>query len=131
MCPAWSNSLFEDNAEFGYGYSLAFAQRRDKLADTIKGVMDSGIAPELKDAFGAWLEGMNDTKASREAGDKIKELIGAAIESACCPDLKGQLLEIQEAGDLFTKKSIWIFGGDRLWDWYFGILRFGTGGVGF
>ena len=47
--PAWANSLFEDNAEYGFGMELAVAQRREKLADLVRQAMDSDISKNLKE----------------------------------------------------------------------------------
>ena len=109
--PAWANSLFEDNAEFGYGMNLATTQRRNKLADLIQKAMESELPADLKAAFGEWLDGKEDAVASRKAGDKMRELLKPATSKAS-GDLKAILSEIQSMEDLFTKKSVWIFGGD-------------------
>ncbi|MBN2376491.1 MAG: pyruvate:ferredoxin (flavodoxin) oxidoreductase [Sedimentisphaerales bacterium] len=115
--PAWANSLFEDNAEFGYGFNLAFTQRRDYLADRIHQALDSAISPELKEAFQAWLENMNDGEKSRQIGDTIRELLAPQAKDDA---LLNEILSMQ---DLFTKKSVWVFGGDG---WAYDI---GYGGV--
>ena len=109
--PAWANSLFEDNAEFGFGMNLAVVQRRNKLADLINQALELGVGGELKNAFTEWLEGKDEAAASRKAGDKVKALIDSAAGQAGS-DLKGILTEIAGMKDLYTKKSIWIFGGD-------------------
>lgn len=109
--PAWANSLFEDNAEFGFGMDLAISQRREKLADLIKQALESDISAGLKETFNEWLEGKDDAVSSRAAGDRIKELIDAEANRAS-GDLKNILNEIAGMKDLYTKKSIWIFGGD-------------------
>ncbi|HBT15519.1 MAG TPA: pyruvate:ferredoxin (flavodoxin) oxidoreductase, partial [Firmicutes bacterium] len=68
--PAWANSLFEDNAEFGFGMNLAVLQRRNKLADLINQALELGINGELKIAFAEWLQSKDEAEASRKAGDK-------------------------------------------------------------
>ncbi len=104
--PAWANSLFEDNAEFGYGFHLAFSQRREYLAGKMREAMAQEVPAELKTAMQAWLEGMNDSEKSRVVGDTLRELLAKAAG-------KNVLLkEILSMQDLFTKKSIWVFGGD-------------------
>ncbi len=108
--PAWANSLFEDNAEFGYGMNLALVQRRKKLADLIQQVEPS-VSGELKTAFGEWLEGKDDSTASRKAGDKIKAVIDQEAAKAS-GEAKELLSQIAAMKDIYTKKSIWIFGGD-------------------
>jgi pyruvate-ferredoxin/flavodoxin oxidoreductase len=108
--PAWANSLFEDNAEFGFGMNLAMVQRRNKLADLIKQAQDN-VSGDLKTAMGEWLEGKDDGAVSRKAGDKIKDLIDKEAAKAS-GDAKSLLTQIAEMKDLYTKKSVWIFGGD-------------------
>ncbi len=107
--PVWGNSLFEDAAEYGYGMGLAVNRRRDKLADLIAQAADSldtDVPEALKTAMKAWLEGKDDASASREHGDKIKEILS-------CTACKTPLLdEIEAMADLLTKKSVWCFGGD-------------------
>jgi len=103
--PTWANSLFEDNAEYGFGMGLATLQRRDMLADLMKKALDE-TSGELAEAFKAWLSGMFDAELSREAGDKIKNLLKG--NTAGNPVLE----QIWTMRDLYTKKSIWIIGGD-------------------
>jgi len=102
--PAWANSLFEDNAEYGFGMMLATTQRRAKLADLIRQAEEKNSG-ELKDAFANWLQYMNDADKSKEYGDKIKAL----LEKNHKDDI---LTQIWESRDLLTKKSIWAVGGD-------------------
>ncbi len=102
--PAWANSLFEDNAEYGFGMVLATLQRRAKLADLI-GEAEKEASGILKDAFSGWLNSMNDAEKSKEYGDTIKSLLKESHD--------GFLLgEIWQAKDMLTKKSIWSVGGD-------------------
>jgi pyruvate-ferredoxin/flavodoxin oxidoreductase len=109
--PAWANSLFEDNAEFGFGMNLALTQRRAKLADLLKKANELGVDGNLQTAFTEWLDGKNDAAVSRKAGDQMKELIdGAAAKAA--GELKIVLTEIAGMKDLYVKKSVWVFGGD-------------------
>lgn len=104
--PAWANSLFEDNAEYGLGMVLATIQRRKKLAELVQQAIDENkISGELKEAFKDWLENKDDAEKSREYGDKIKAL----LEKNHSDKL---LNEIWESRDLLTKKSIWAIGGD-------------------
>lgn len=109
--PAWANSLFEDNAEFGLGLMLGATQRRAFLADLVRKALESEVPQDLKDAFQQWLDNFNKGEASRECGEKIVELIEAEIEQVAEP---GQRLlhEILEGSDYLTKKSVWVFGGD-------------------
>ena len=115
--PAWSNSLFEDNAEFGFGMNLATAQRRAKLADVIKEIAANAQKDEVKAAAQEWLDNMDEAEGSKKAGEKL-----VALLEAC--DCNGENKKfVLENKDLLTKKSIWIFGGDG---WAYDI---GYGGV--
>ena len=115
--PAWSNSLFEDNAEFGFGMNLATTQRRNKLADVIKEVVENGKDEAVVAAAKEWLENKDDAEGSRKAGDKLVALLEG--KEGCC-ERRQYILDNK---DLLTKKSIWIFGGDG---WAYDI---GYGGV--
>jgi pyruvate-ferredoxin/flavodoxin oxidoreductase len=109
--PAWANSLFEDNAEYGYGMNLALQQRRGKLADLVNKALALGVDGELKTAFEQWLEGKDKAEASRKAGDQIKALIDSATAQAD-GEMKEVLTAIAGMKDIYTKKSVWILGGD-------------------
>ncbi|NLY91321.1 MAG: 4Fe-4S dicluster domain-containing protein, partial [Firmicutes bacterium] len=109
--PAWANSLFEDNAEYGYGMQLALRQRRAKLEELINQALALGLEGELKTAFTQWLAGKDEAEASRKAGDQIKALIDSAAAQAG-GEMKEVLTAIAGMKDLYTKKSVWIFGGD-------------------
>jgi len=109
--PAWANSLFEDNAEYGFGMELGVTQRREKLADLIREALDAKLSKELKKAFQVWLENMYDGDKSREYGRKIEELI--ELEMLDKEDSANALLcDILDRSDYLAKKSIWAFGGD-------------------
>ncbi len=110
--PAWANSLFEDNAEFGYGMNLATKQRRAKLADTVKALVEAAQCSEDVRAAGAeWLENMDDAAGSRAAGEKLIKACEAAVAKHSC-EASGLAREVLESRDLLTKQSVWIFGGD-------------------
>ena len=100
--PAWANSLFEDNAEFGYGMNLAYKARRNKLEADIRAAYDS-VNEKTNAAFAAWLEGKDDAKKSKEAAKLVKEALATE---------KAELKDIRDNVDCLVKPSIWIFGGD-------------------
>ena len=102
--PAWANSLFEDNAEYGFGMVLATIQRRNKLADLIKKAREKASG-ELKEAFTGWLKNKDNADGSKEYGNKIKSLLKNNHSDKL-------LNEIWESRTLLTKKSIWSVGGD-------------------
>ena len=105
--PAWANSLFEDNAEFGFGMFLATKQRRAKLADLVTELAACCDA-EGKAICEAWLAGMDNADASKKAGAALKALV-ADCKGDSCSDL---CKEIAGMSDLLVKKSQWIIGGD-------------------
>jgi pyruvate-ferredoxin/flavodoxin oxidoreductase len=116
--PSWANSLFEDNAEFGYGMSLAVTQLRNKLADLVSEAIETPISEDLKAALSEWLKVMDDNEASRIASEKVLFLL--------TPENIGNnniLKEISNKKDYLIKKSQWILGGDG---WGYDI---GYGGV--
>ncbi len=101
--PAWGNSLFEDNAEYGYGMEVAVTQRRNRLAELIRAaISDKSTDNALKTAMQKWLDSFNDPTASAENGEAVMRLL---------PD-DGPSAEIRELADMFAKKSIWAIGGD-------------------
>jgi len=104
--PAWANSLFEDNAEYGFGMALAAIQRRAKLADLIKESIDQNkVSGDLKETFKGWLENKDNAEGSKEYGNKIKSLLKDNHDDKL-------LNQIWEARTMLTKKSIWASGGD-------------------
>jgi pyruvate-ferredoxin/flavodoxin oxidoreductase len=109
--PAWANSLFEDNAEYGFGMSLGVAQRRNKLADLIREGLGADVSKELKEAFQGWLDHMHDGDKSKEWGRKIEELVEMEMthKDGSTQTLLGDILD---RSDYLVKKSIWIIGGD-------------------
>ncbi len=117
--PAWANSLFEDNAEFGFGMNLATAQRRAKLAEVITEVTEVGKDEAVVAAAKEWLANKDDAEGSRAAGDKLVAALEARKDKQGC-ERREYILNNK---DLLTKKSIWIFGGDG---WAYDI---GYGGV--
>ena len=107
--PAWANSLFEDNAEFGYGMYLANAQIRGRLEENVNVLAEcdkAGVAEAAK----AWLETKNDSGANMAASEAlIKLLESTEFDKDCCKAAAQAILKDQ---DYLNKKSIWIFGGD-------------------
>ncbi|MDQ7092753.1 pyruvate:ferredoxin (flavodoxin) oxidoreductase [Desulfosporosinus sp. PR] len=104
--PSWANSLFEDNAEFGYGMYLGVRQQREKLAALMNQALEMEISTELKGAFQEWLAGWTDADASKAATAKIL----AALEGYAGDNKV--LAEILSKKDQLVKKSQWIIGGD-------------------
>ena len=109
--PAWNNSLFEDNAEFGYGMALANDAIRARLADYVKGIEASDkTSASLKAACKEYLDTSKSSVANREPTDKlIAELEKVAGGSGEVAELAKKTLADK---DYLAKKSMWIFGGD-------------------
>ena len=110
--PAWANSLFEDNAEFGYGINLAYKARRTKLEAEVKELMENGWKDyaEGKAACEEWLANMDDAEGSKAAAAKLVKALESCKDCGCESDALCK--EIYKAKDCLVKKSIWIFGGD-------------------
>ena len=114
--PAWSNSLFEDNAEFGYGMLLAQKAIRSGLKTKVESVMaNENASEEVKAACKEWLDTFNSGITNGPATDKLV----AALEGVDCDVCK----DIVKNKDFLAKKSQWVFGGDG---WAYDI---GFGGV--
>ncbi|WP_337626520.1 pyruvate:ferredoxin (flavodoxin) oxidoreductase, partial [Clostridium sp.] len=114
--PAWDNSLFEDNAEFGYGMLLAQNAIRDGLKGKVEAVMAAEQATdEVKAACKEWLDTYGIGALNGAATDKLVE----ALDGIDCPNCK----DIVKNKDFLAKKSQWVFGGDG---WAYDI---GFGGV--
>jgi pyruvate-ferredoxin/flavodoxin oxidoreductase len=106
--PAWANSLFEDNAEFGYGINLAVTQRRNKLKEDMLAIMDN-VSAETAQAFKAWIDGMDDSENTKALSAAVKDALKNEKASA---DTAEYLERINANSDVLVKQSIWIFGGD-------------------
>ncbi len=107
--PAWANSLFEDNAEFGYGMYLGVKQIRLKLRDLMEELVASEECNEYKEVFENWINTMNDGEASKEASKKVIEVIENKSFSGKAKELVD---EIKARKDYLVKRSQWIVGGD-------------------
>ena len=108
--PAWANSLFEDNAEFGFGMRLAVDQNRDTLKTYVEKVLNNEKAPaDLKEALSEAISHFDNSKTEEaiKAQDKAKAVL-AKYKDVECPDLA----KVRELQDYFTDKSVWIIGGD-------------------
>lgn len=103
--PAWANSLFEDNAEFGFGLALGANKMRERIALRMKEVLNNGsLKPETAATFEEWLKDKDNAEASRIASAKVVE--------ACEKDKSDVAKEILSLKQYLVKKSHWIFGGD-------------------
>ena len=108
--PAWANSLFEDNAEYGLGMYLGVKQMRAKLKECMEALVKMDIMPEAREIFNEWLEHFEDGEATRAVSKKVESILEKLT------DLTGEAAEyvkaINERKDYLVKRSIWICGGD-------------------
>jgi pyruvate-ferredoxin/flavodoxin oxidoreductase len=103
--PAWANSLFEDNAEFGFGMYIATRHMRERIEELLKQLLASDVCDCVKEAAQNWLDNKNN-------GEKTREVSDALIEKLGCCDSNGIVKELLEKKDYFVKTSQWISGGD-------------------
>jgi pyruvate-ferredoxin/flavodoxin oxidoreductase len=104
--PAWANSLFEDNAEFGFGIYLGQRYRRDRLKTLLNQALKENISEDLKKYFKQLLDDYDEGEKTAQYFEKIEPL----LENE--KDKSQILLQIYEIRDLMVKPSIWIIGGD-------------------
>ena len=110
--PAWANSLFEDNAEFGYGMNLAYTARRNAVKAKVEKLVELlPDCPDCQSAGKAYLDAFNEREPSKKASEEL-----VATATKCLDKLNGEaktlVEEILASKDCLAKKSIWIFGGD-------------------
>ena len=104
--PAWGNSLFEDNAEYGFGMAVAISHRRQRIIDVARQIAGLSSTPaEVSKAINDWLAVSDDKVQSEKAGHAMAEVLSAHTDIAGVDELLA-------GKDLFGKKSIWIIGGD-------------------
>ncbi|MDE6483331.1 MAG: pyruvate:ferredoxin (flavodoxin) oxidoreductase, partial [Rikenellaceae bacterium] len=104
--PAWANSLFEDNAEFGLGINTGVNTLRNRLKDTMTNAIAEcdKCSAEIKAAMQEWIDGFDSYEASKAASEKLLPL---AEQCGC--DACRQIVELK---DYLVRRSTWIFGGD-------------------
>ena len=113
--PAWANSLFEDNAEFGLGMFLGVKAIRERLVDLAGKAIEAGVKPEAKEALEAWIAEVDSGEGTRDRADAVVATLQGETNEFAKEILKDQ--------DYLAKRSQWIFGGDG---WAYDI---GYGGV--
>jgi pyruvate-ferredoxin/flavodoxin oxidoreductase len=109
--PAWVNSLFEDNAEFGLGMATASEQLRDRARLLAEKVAATTGDASVKAAVEAWLGTFSDGEASKKTGTALEVVLKAAIEKNS-DNAMAAIRELYAMRDHFIKPSVWIFGGD-------------------
>ena len=107
--PAWQNSLFEDNAEFGLGMALGQKAIRNRLIEYVEGIQKDTDSADLKTACRNYLDTVTDSTSSRPATDALIAELEKNTEDAKVGELVKKTLVDK---DELAKKSMWIFGGD-------------------
>ena len=109
--PAWSNSLFEDNAEFGFGMFIANRQIRARLLEDVNKVADAADASdEVKAAAKDWVDTYDDATANAGPAEKLAAVLSSATFADA--DVQAAAKDALNDSDYLAKKSQWIFGGD-------------------
>ena len=108
--PAWANSLFEDNAEFGLGMHIGAQAVRDRIAENIKDLLKCKISEYAKLVLTDWLEHKDISDATRDRSERVISIL--ENENAEDKDTKELIGLILDDKEFLIKRSQWIFGGD-------------------
>ncbi len=104
--PAWGNSLFEDNAEYGYGIATAVKQRRARLELLVDEALTMKDLPvDIQQALNAWKAAKDDPDQSYALGQKVLSAIKDVVDNSIFNEMRNN-------ADMFGRKSVWIIGGD-------------------
>ncbi len=110
--PAWGNSLFEDAAEYGFGIKIAYIQRRAKLAQSLQKLSDNINDLEFKMLVEKYISNMTNGALSQQYGEQILDALHTLLHEGISDEFYEEINFIMQSTDLFTEKSVWIFGGD-------------------
>ena len=102
--PAWANSLFEDNAEYGLGMLIAVKTIRTRIANNVRKALESDMSEETKSVLQDWLDNMNVGEGTRDRANKLEKVLQNEDS-----EIAKKILNDKE---FFVKRSQWIFGGD-------------------
>ncbi|MBN2286641.1 MAG: pyruvate:ferredoxin (flavodoxin) oxidoreductase [Tissierellales bacterium] len=107
--PSWANSLFEDNAEYGFGMAMGVNQIRLSIREKMEVMLEKDcVDNSVKEAMKFWIDNMEEGDVSREASEKVL----AALETVSCDSCQADIQDILDKKDYLVKKSVWILGGD-------------------
>jgi pyruvate-ferredoxin/flavodoxin oxidoreductase len=108
--PSWANSLFEDNAEYGYGMTMGVNQIRSSIKDKMNTLLGKDCLDEtVKETLKTWLQTMDDGDNSNENSAKVVKAL-QSVKS--CEGCESEIKDILDKKDYLVKKSVWIVGGD-------------------
>jgi len=102
--PAWANSLFEDNAEYGFGFSEGVTAQRNRIEMIMQQALSNGITDAEKEVFAEWIENKDNADGSVVASKKVIDVLTGSDS-----DYAKDILKLKH---YLIKKSIWVFGGD-------------------
>lgn len=109
--PAWANSLFEDNAEFGYGMATSIRVTTDRLQATLESLLEKELPQGMKEAIEGWVANRHDFEASKDFAEALKGFLENR-EEVKDEETRALFDKAYELKDYLVKKSMWIFGGD-------------------
>lgn len=107
--PSWANSLFEDNAEYGYGMAVSQEQTRNRIENLMKEFVELNVDKDANEAFNAWIEGKDDYKTSKAASAKVLKVLDKKFGNEKADEIIDTLKGLER---FLIKKSQWIIGGD-------------------
>ena len=107
--PSWASSLFEDNAEYGYGMAMALKNRRLRLQNLMNAYIALNLGDKNTELFKAWIDSMHDAKASKVATADILEILDKKVGNKEADEIVAKIAELKE---FLLKRSVWVFGGD-------------------
>ncbi|MEN8117650.1 MAG: pyruvate:ferredoxin (flavodoxin) oxidoreductase [Bacteroidota bacterium] len=102
--PAWANSLFEDNAEYGFGFSEGVSAQRNRIEMIMQEALSNGASDAEKEAFAQWIEKKDNADGSVIASKAVLDVLNGANS-----DYAKEIIKLKQ---YLVKKSIWVFGGD-------------------
>jgi len=102
--PAWANSLFEDNAEYGFGFAEGVQAQRERIEEIMQTAMNNGASDAEKEVFTEWISNKNNADGSVVASKKVLDVIGGSNS-----DYAKEIIKLKQ---YLVKKSVWVFGGD-------------------
>lgn len=107
--PSWANSLFEDNAEYGYGMAISQTQTRDRIKILMEEFIALNVDSEVNDVFNNWIENKEDYKLSKAATVKVLDVLKKEFNNEKADNI---IKELKSLSKFLIKKSQWIIGGD-------------------
>ncbi|MCP4217316.1 MAG: 4Fe-4S dicluster domain-containing protein, partial [bacterium] len=110
--PTWANSLFEDNAEYGFGMRLAVDANRKQLKWNIDQLLEKGTTAELKDALETNLKMWKEVDDNAEAAARVTRKLLPEVLAKASDDTKAIIAKIDELNSYLVDKSVWCIGGD-------------------